>query len=436
MPATLPAPLPPFLPESPEAFTAHVATHSPDWFEYCRKAYEYINHAETALAEAQEKVLQASLRVTPLEKEIDYLKHEIKLERVRDEAIRGYQDEQLQKLTLRLANALKERDKAISLATPTIDTPVFRPAPDLLAGKDTTSTPAPEPSRISERLPDPEKFEGDRKDLRRFISQIHEKMKVNRDRFPTTQSRMAYVTNRLKGPPYAQILPYIKDGECQLSDYDEVLRILDRAFGDPNRVNNARSDLFRLRQNNKDFSLFFAEFQRLALEGEMSEDALSVLLEQAISRELRAMLMHHEPPNRQYPEFANFLQDLENRRHYYENTPAPVSKTYSAVPKTRPAPASPAVPAIATPTPTIAKQRDPDAMDLGNQRRRPTSPTTRRDRGECFRCGSSTHLVRDCPMPDTRGLRIVSPSGGSQRSTSTRSPSPDPSPSVNGVSLG
>ncbi|KAH1269409.1 hypothetical protein KXW53_000867 [Aspergillus fumigatus] len=51
----------------------------------------------------------------------------------------------------------------------------------------------------------------------------------------------------LKGAPYAQILPYIKKGICTLNDYQDILDILERAFGDPNRVNNARNELFSLR---------------------------------------------------------------------------------------------------------------------------------------------------------------------------------------------
>ena len=94
---------------------------------------------------------------------------------------------------------------------------------------------------------------------------------------------MTYVNNCLKGALYAQILPYIKKGICQLKDYEDILDILDRAFGDPNRVNNACNKLFRFRQNNKEFGLFFAEFQRLALEGEMPEETLSILLEQSIN---------------------------------------------------------------------------------------------------------------------------------------------------------
>jgi hypothetical protein len=70
-------------------------------------------------------------------------------------------------------------------------------------------------------------------------------MNINLDCFPTPQARMAYVINRLKGAPYAQILPYVRDGVCQLSDYTEILNILERAFGDPNRTWNTRNDLYR-----------------------------------------------------------------------------------------------------------------------------------------------------------------------------------------------
>ena len=449
------APLPPFLPESLEAFTEHVATHIPEWFKYCREAYEYIDHTGNALANTQEKPLQADLRTQALEKEIEHLKHRHEIERAQYEATHNYQDEQLEKMTQKLINLAKERNQAISLAAPAVNTPLSTPVPESQAERLTapttrtptpTPTPASESSRVSERLPDPEKFEGDRKDLRRFTSQVQEKLTVNRDRFPTPQSRMAYVTSRLRGDPYAQVLPYIRNGVCQLKDYDEILDLLDRAFGDPNRVNNARKSLFRLRQSNKDFSTFFAEFQRLALEGDMPEESLSTLLEEAISRELKGMLLHHEPPSRDYRPLAKFLQGLENRLHQYESAP-PAPKTYATVTKPRPALAAlspvaptPIVPAV-IPGPAPTRPPAPDAMDLRRLRRRPSKTTTRRDRGECFRCGSSTHLVRDCPMPDNRVMRAMGPVRGRSTSpdsegSSGKSASPDPSLSVNGVSLG
>ena len=223
---------------------------------------------------------------------------------------------------------------------------------------------------------------------------------------------------------------------CKLPNYEDILNLLDRAFGDPNRVNNARNDLFRLRQTHKDFSTFFAEFQRLALEGEMSEDALPTLLEQAISRELRGMLMHNEPPSREYHQFASFLQDLENRRRHYETAPSHTLRSYTAA--TRPAipTANPRQKLTNQPIPpqlqTPIKSHDPDTMDTSALR-------TRKARGECFRYSSSSYHVRDCPHPDNRLGKTMGPTQGRPNSYlshgSQPSSSPAPTRSVNGVSL-
>jgi hypothetical protein len=125
-------------------------------------------------------------------------------------------------------------------------------------------------------------------------------MKANVDRFLTATSYLTYVAGRLTRRAYELILLKITYGLPQFPDYPDILAYLEKAFGDPNRVANVRNDLFRLRQSNKDFSTFFLEFQRLALEGQIAEDLLSTLLEQAISYELRSMLLYYNPPNREF----------------------------------------------------------------------------------------------------------------------------------------
>jgi len=74
-----------------------------------------------------------------------------------------------------------------------------------------TTTP-PESSKLSERLPDPEKFNGDYKDLRRFTQQIYSKLTTNIDRFVRANDRLAYVASRLTGTAYSLILPKVKYG--------------------------------------------------------------------------------------------------------------------------------------------------------------------------------------------------------------------------------
>jgi len=457
-------PRPPFLPQTFEEFAEHVTAHLEDWFNYCNAAYKYLEHAEGNFQSTESKLGAAELQVAQLKHENAQLKEEtsaLQHELARDQGVRDYQEEQLQKMQQKLFDALKERDQAIAAATPLVTSPRSSPIPakEPIAKAPTaatlgTHTPPDSVSasstRLSERIPDPEKFEGDRRDLRRFVSQVYEKMKGNEDRFPTPQSRMRYVTSRLKGIPYEQILPYIHKGDCTLRDYEEILHILERAFGDPNRARNARNELFKLRQNNKEFSVFFAEFQRLGLEGQMAEDSLSTLLEQSINRELRGMLMHSEPPTREYHQFAKTLQDLENRRRQYETPPTNFRSAYprNQAPNrlAEPAPgttqSSPS-PALTAPTPQYPiRPTNPDAMDLSAARQPGTS---RKERGECFRCGSKNHLIRSCPLPDNRPARLREMHAQEQYSgspsSSVRTPSPDsvrspsPDPSAKGVSL-
>ena len=393
MPAT--APRPPFLPKDATEFANHVANHPVQWFEYCANADRYIDETKAALLASRDT--EQALQVESLYQQTEHLRTEI----VKRDAIIEYQKLRAKEKDHELVQIAREKPRATETAAPAPSTPAS-------SMSDTTTA---QPTRqLSERLPDPDRFEGDRKDLRRFISQIHEKMNVNRDRFPTPQSRMTYVNNRLKGAPYAQILPHIKRGICQLNDYEDILDTLERAFGDPNRVNNARKELFRLQQNNREFSVFFAEFQRLALEGEMSEESLPTLLEQSINQELKGMLVHNQPPAWDYQEFAKFLQELENRRQYYENSTRLITRNYSTTAK--PITNSPPRVDHATSPPRPARSFAPqpaasstDAMDLSSARQ---YGPTRRERGECFRCGSKEHMVRNCPHPDNRPFNIRS----------------------------
>lgn len=125
------------------------------------------------------------------------------------------------------------------------------------------NTTPPESSKLSERLPDPEKFNGDRKDLRRFTQQIYSKVTTNADRLVKANDRLAYIVSRLTGTVYSLILRKVKYGIYQFVDYPQMLEYLDNAFGDLDRVQNAQNDFFRLRQKNTDFNSFALNWHKL-----------------------------------------------------------------------------------------------------------------------------------------------------------------------------
>lgn len=445
---SVPVPQPPFLPSDLEQFAEHARDHPDQWFEYCHRAYDYIESIQSDAANARERVDQAELQLQAAKIKITRLTDELaaaERDRIRDAAFLEYQKKLYDEAQQNIARTEAARMRAVELAVPTVNTvpaparePAAEPALAAVMGAPPSLTPESSGSYVrSERLPDPDKFEGERKDLRRFVSQVKEKLNINRDRYPTPQSRMTYVTNRLKGVPYAQILPYIREGVCQLNDFTDILDILERAFGDPNRARNARNELYRLRQGNKEFSLFFAEFQRLAMEGEMHKEALPTMLEQAINRELKSMLLHHEPPKGDYLDLARFLQNLENRRAQYDSGQLAAPRTLTAAVRTAPKATEPnswrqGPERVFTPPPV-----NPDAMDLSTTRRR-FSPNrqglSRYEQNACFRCGSKEHFVRDCQQADKRPL------AARQMTVSPRSPpngprSPSPGSTPRGRSI-
>jgi hypothetical protein len=60
---------------------------------------------------------------------------------------------------------------------------------NLLAAPPARAAPDPHPQR-PEDIPDPEKFDGSRKDFRPFVAQLRVKLAANNARFPTPQHRL------------------------------------------------------------------------------------------------------------------------------------------------------------------------------------------------------------------------------------------------------
>ncbi|GKU11187.1 unnamed protein product, partial [Fusarium langsethiae] len=290
-------------------------------------------------------------------------------------------------------------------------------------------------SYLSERIPDPDKFEGSRADLRRFRIAINEKLDVNRDRFPTAVSRVAYVNSRLGKEAHKLIHPYTRDGICRLSDYQDVLDILQKAYGDPNESRTARRKLDSIKQGNRDFSAFHAEFQSLSIDSGLQGDVLAAPLEKAVSKELSDMLLYNPPADYRYKTLVSHFQELDTRlREHRERTRLHSFRRPTTTPSTRPTHPQTTRQERKSPSPHRGrsppgdKQPAGDPMDLSNQRRY-NRPNPRRENNQCFRCGSSTHYLRDCPEPDTRPARLRQAVLAYSPHRSSRRPSPPSSTS-------
>lgn len=438
-------PHPPLSTDSPEELAHHVAEHASDWMMYLRNLNQYTSTLEEEVSSSQVETLSRNATIASLRSDL-----------TKRDGVISYQKDQYDAAQKEVIRLEIEKLQLLNAATPAVQTPATEPAPtgprvDRTADAAPGATlPTPVTSTgsaiLSEKLPDPKEFDGSRHDLRRFTQQIYAKMTANADRFPTATARLTYVAGRLTEKAYELILPKTLYGVPQFVDYPDLLKYLEEAFGDPDRIQNSRNKLYQLRQRNQDFSTYFAEFQRLALEGEMPETALSPLLFQGISRELQDMLLHNPADSDEFRPYARHLQSLDNRfrqhqqqvsRHKPVSTPAQTaSKTYATAIK--PAAASTQRP----PAPPLPAG---DPMDLSSQRR----SNGRKERRECYRCGSSDHFVAQCHLPDNRPPRVQGfrPSSPASRSplrspvhstprspTRGRSNSPAQS-SINGASL-
>jgi hypothetical protein len=143
------------------------------------------------------------------------------------------------------------------------------------------------PQSRADRVPDPPVFDGTRENLEGFVAQLRIKLFSDPSRYPTPALRMGYAFNRLGGRAQAQILPFVTNGTFRLNDLDDIIRILENAFGDPDPAATARSKLHSLKQGKKEFTGYFAEFQMLVSKLNWGDKAKLDTLKEGVSIELR-----------------------------------------------------------------------------------------------------------------------------------------------------
>jgi len=276
--------------------------------------------------------------------------------------------------------------------------------------------PSTPPAVQAEHISDLEKFTGDREKLRTFKTHLLMKLQGDASRFPNTQHQLLYAIGRLSGSAFAQVETYIKPDGVHLEGVGKLLDVLDMAFGDPDSEATAERKLDNLKQKDRKFSLYYAEFQRYAADVKWNGAAKRTALHRGLNDEIKDALSLAPGVPTEFTQYAAYVQSLDNRirargaekkgRLNPRFTPAPTAprSTFTPtapIPRTTPAPAP--IPTINTPAPY------PEPMDLSSGRRTLT-PEERQKRiqeGRCLYCGSLGHLARACPVKPVRGNEAV-----------------------------
>lgn len=264
--------------------------------------------------------------------------------------------------------------------------------------------PQPAPAPKLQNIPDPEKFSGDRKELKAFLSQVRLKLSGNAPMFPTLDLRLAYIASLVKGPAYAHIEEHILDGFARIPDVNGLLEILSTAFGDPDEIGTAEREMRSLRQKNSDFATYYAEFCRLMTILKWDTRARRAALREGLSSELKDGLVFLDEKE-DLAEFVTQLQGMDNRiRARAQETKGSKTHTSSSTRQT-PAPK----PIYSAPTkPNEPSFRPGGIVPMALDASRRISPEERERRmreGLCLYCAGSGHFTRECPNRRPRPLR-------------------------------
>lgn len=79
--------------------------------------------------------------------------------------------------------------------------------------------------------------------------------------FADEQAKLRLAINCLTGEALDHARIYVQNDQVDLTDLNALITVLENAFGNPNRVAEAKSKLSTIQQGARDFSTYYAEFQ-------------------------------------------------------------------------------------------------------------------------------------------------------------------------------
>jgi len=267
-----------------------------------------------------------------------------------------------------------------------------------------------------EKVADPEHFDGTRSKLPNFLMRLQLKAATYTD----DQAKLRLAVNYLRGDAADQVRPHVHDGRVNLANLPALITILENAFGNPNRVAEAESKLSTIAQGTRDFSSYYAEFQRHAAEVEWDEPSKLAALKRGLAYRLKNDIIPVRPKPTTLAAYVELCNDLDTMRrqiqgeshaHRQHQAPQPRSQPqYQAPqPRSQATTAGSAAPAPPPPVTTTATGTQAGPMDLSANRRRlsPEERARRMAEGRCYRWGGIGHMVRQCPFGQTQPMRAA-----------------------------
>jgi hypothetical protein len=254
-------------------------------------------------------------------------------------------------------------------------------------------------------LPHPPEYSGDRKELPNFISKVRSKLAGENGRFSDDQHKLHYVYGYLKGNTQNQIQPYVQTDKISLDDVEALIKILEATFGNPDEVGTASGELDHLMQGNREFSIYYAEFQRLMAILDYDSKAKKATLRRGLSKELQASLVYETDEPEDFDKFVELCMKLDYRIRAHANLSHRPNNSHPTATK-----ATPCTPHTTShPTSTYSGNYGPATMDLSAAKKSQNQchHDERMAKGPSLYCGSADHFKDQCPVLASNNARKV-----------------------------
>lgn len=232
----------------------------------------------------------------------------------------------------------------------------------------------------------PEKFNGDRRNYREFMSNVRTIFRLKPSTYDTDEKKIGFIGTLLT----KQALTWYRireENQISMDNYEVFVAAFQTAFSDPNRKRNAQRAIRNLRQGNQSTLAYSTKFSELAMDAEYDNEAKMSSFYDGLNFDVKDALSLIVDLPEDYAAYVALAIRLDNR--LYERR---IEKRSNLRPQ--------------KPHETGSYQRNhsqaqPTPMDVDTTKT--YKPLTneekqrRKENGLCLYCGNAGHQAVTCP---------------------------------------
>ena len=259
----------------------------------------------------------------------------------------------------------------------------------------------------AEKIADPDKFDRSQEKLKSFKDQLMLKTCGNAAHFPNTQHMLRYayqfLTGKAQRTMWIHLCKSTNDSgeetyEILFDSFAAFLATLNRHLSNPDEKHTAALALDKLRQANRKFGLYYADFQELMdILETMDDTSRRQALKHRLNYEmLSALAICPAPKDESFDEYIQRLNKLDCRLRALATQTRNQHRLQAPRTLTRAAAATPATASIATGT-----AASPIHLSAATGKLTPAERQHCRTQSLCMYCGGVSHFAAECPARHT-----------------------------------